>query len=154
MRKGRIVQLADPRTIYDAPGDPFVAAFIGASNVIDGEVMAADDRGGVEVALRGGARLHGRARVAVMPGDPVSVAVRPEHIRLSDPLAGGLCAGNGTPVGDVMRSTYPGDRHQYEIALRGSVLRAYGSRPCARVRLRRDVPPAQGHVFPRHPEHT
>src|SRR3546814_3445049 len=94
MRKGRIVQLADPRTIYDAPGDPFVAAFIGASNVIDGEVMAADDRGGVEVALRGGARLHGRARVAVMPGDPVSVAVRPEHNRLSDPLAGGLCAGN------------------------------------------------------------
>src|SRR3546814_13497174 len=104
--------------------DPCVAALSGASNVCGGEVRAAVGRGGVEVALRGGARLHGMARVAGMPGDPVSVAVRPEHIWLSDPLAGGLCAGNGTPVGDVMRSTYLGDRHQYEIDLRGSVLRA------------------------------
>ncbi len=35
--QGRIEQLAPPRELYDRPGTPFVARFVGSSNVIEGE---------------------------------------------------------------------------------------------------------------------
>ena len=37
---GRIEQLAAPRELYDRPGTPFVARFVGSSNVIDGDFAA------------------------------------------------------------------------------------------------------------------
>ena len=57
MNGGRIAQLADPHTIYERPGDPFVADFIGSSNFFSGTVAATGD-GTVEVGLAGLAPLH------------------------------------------------------------------------------------------------
>ena len=37
---GRIEQLAPPRELYDRPGTPFVARFVGSSNVIEGDFAA------------------------------------------------------------------------------------------------------------------
>ena len=38
--QGRIEQLAPPRELYDRPGTPFVARFVGSSNVIEGDFAA------------------------------------------------------------------------------------------------------------------
>lgn len=38
MRDGRIVQMDGPDVLYDAPADPFVAAFFGEVNVLDAQV--------------------------------------------------------------------------------------------------------------------
>ena len=47
---GRIEQLADPRTLYDAPANPFVAGFIGDNNLVAGQREAAS--GEVDGAAR------------------------------------------------------------------------------------------------------
>src|SRR5919109_514005 len=55
MNQGRVVQLADPHTIYERPADPFVADFIG-SNFFQGTVVDAAD-GKLRIAIDGGPPL-------------------------------------------------------------------------------------------------
>src|SRR2546423_6806718 len=42
MSDGRIEQLGTPSELYERPATPFVAAFLGVSNLIPGNVTAAD----------------------------------------------------------------------------------------------------------------
>ncbi len=42
MNKGVIEQLAPPRELYERPATPFVAAFVGGANVLEGRVEGAD----------------------------------------------------------------------------------------------------------------
>jgi iron(III) transport system ATP-binding protein len=81
MRGGKIVQLADPATVYERPADPFVADFIGSSNFFKGKALGAAD-GAVRVELEGGALLVARSPLPITPASAVTVAVRPEKIRL------------------------------------------------------------------------
>ena len=110
MNGGRIAQLADPSTIYERPGDPFVADFIGSSNFFSGTVAATGD-GTVEVGLAGLAPLHALSSRSLKPGDPVTVAVRPERIRLQ---ADGVGGQNAYPV-QVAERTFLGARHQLVV---------------------------------------
>ncbi len=77
MNKGRIERMGAPEVIYEDPKTPFVASFLGASNLMDGNVD------GDAVVLEGGERVN------VMPGTlpsggKVSVGVRPEKIHLDE----------------------------------------------------------------------
>ena len=75
MRSGRLEQLADPWTLYDRPGTPFVAAFVGQSNRFRGRA------GDEEVQLEGVGTLP---KEAVPPGmrGAVLAVVRPECLRI------------------------------------------------------------------------
>ena len=53
MRAGRVEQVADPRAIYERPQTPFVASFVGTTNLIDGVVKGRVGEA-VEVAFAGG----------------------------------------------------------------------------------------------------
>jgi iron(III) transport system ATP-binding protein len=72
LRGGRLVQLAEPRTLYRSPRDLDVATFVGESVVLDAEV-------------RGG-RAHSALGDLVLGGDcpdgPARVLLRPEQLRL------------------------------------------------------------------------
>ena len=72
---GRIVQLAPPQVLYDAPADVFVAGFIGDNNHLAGQ---ADGTGGLRSA--GGLRLQGRPAAGSQAG-AATLCVRPEHLR-------------------------------------------------------------------------
>ncbi|MCB1447564.1 MAG: ABC transporter ATP-binding protein [Rhizobiaceae bacterium] len=70
LKDGRLLQAGTPEEIYEAPGDRFVANFIGVMNFLDGEI----DGGGafaVDGSRHPVAMRHG-------PGKAV-LAVRPEH---------------------------------------------------------------------------
>ncbi len=82
MREGRIEQSGPPEAVYDAPASPFVAAFLGAANLLEGQVID-----GGTVRLAGGQVLPADAR-ALTPGAPVTVAIRPARVRMAS--AGGL----------------------------------------------------------------
>ena len=85
MSGGKIVQLADPHTIYERPSDPFVADFIGSSNFFTGNVAAVSD-GLVHVTIAGFnglAPLRALSARIFQVGDPVTVAIRPERIHLN-----------------------------------------------------------------------
>jgi len=109
MNGGKIAQLADPHTVYERPADPFVADFIGSSNFLRGRVVGGGD-GNVQVALDGFNGLApltaGSARL-FRDGDPVTVSVRPERIRL-----GGTPGQVNVYTASVAESTFLGARNQ------------------------------------------
>jgi ABC-type Fe3+/spermidine/putrescine transport system ATPase subunit len=81
MNEGWLVQLGVPAEIYDDPSTLWIAGFVGASNRLDGTVVAA----GGEVTLETppatrvvAARVHG----ALDRGMPAAAVVRPEHISI------------------------------------------------------------------------
>ena len=59
MSHGKVVQVATPAEIYEAPNSRFVADFIGDVNIFDGNVIARKWRYGRD---RGRQRLHGAHR--------------------------------------------------------------------------------------------
>jgi putative spermidine/putrescine transport system ATP-binding protein/spermidine/putrescine transport system ATP-binding protein len=83
MSEGAIVQDGTPAELYDHPATPYVANFIGSSNLLSGEAREAG--GGALVAQVGAHRIRALPNgVAVAPGAPVTVCIRPEKIRLLD----------------------------------------------------------------------
>ncbi len=83
MSAGNIVELASPREIYKRPRHAYTAAFVGASNLLTGEVRNEGgawrfDAGGARFALADAADLSpGRAMLAVKP-EEVAVDPSPE----------------------------------------------------------------------------
>lgn len=79
MHEGRIVQIGDPASLYNAPVNRYAAAFIGETNILRAEVEAS-----------AGATLHlrclGRSVAlpaptdALLPGRVIDLAIRPERI--------------------------------------------------------------------------
>jgi len=89
MRSGRVEQLGVPREIYETPASPFVASFVGATNLLAGTV-ARRDGDMIDVAIDGGL-LRVRS-AAGRPGARVEVSLRPEALSL-------LPAGDQIPAG-------------------------------------------------------
>ena len=80
MSNGRIEQIGPPREIYERPANPFVADFIGNSNLFDAEVVSV---GPDTVVVRTDLGLMLRAAPASRnAGDRVVAMIRPEHVRL------------------------------------------------------------------------
>lgn len=85
MRKGVLQQVDAPHELYDRPANLFVAGFIGESNRLGGIVEAVEaDR--VSVRLDDGALVHSRRANRTTPGEPATVAVRPEKLTFTDRL--------------------------------------------------------------------
>ena len=88
MKDGRIMQVADPETLYARPENIFVAGFIGMPEM--NPVKAERDRGHGGAALRiGGQAVHldpalARRLPANAPRD-VTFGIRPQHMRLAGP---------------------------------------------------------------------
>jgi spermidine/putrescine ABC transporter ATP-binding subunit len=82
--RGRIVQLATPRELYDKPVNRFAADFIGLMNFIDGAVA----HSGFEAPGLG--RLPAPNGVA---DGPAALAIRPERVRVTDTADGAAIHG-------------------------------------------------------------
>jgi len=147
LREGRVEQIGAPLEVYRRPRNAFVAGFLGspAMNFLEARAASAGPAhltctlaGGVTVQ----ACVDGRGFAA---GDPVTVGIRPEHLRpagATAPLAGPVAV-----VEQVGESTivYVEMSH-----VRGGLLVARLD-PDARVRpgdrLALDAPPEHLHVF-------
>jgi spermidine/putrescine transport system ATP-binding protein/putrescine transport system ATP-binding protein len=82
--RGKIVQLATPRELYDKPVNRFAADFIGLMNFIDGAVA----HSGFEAPGLG--RLPAPNGVA---DGPAALAIRPERVRLTENADSGAIQG-------------------------------------------------------------
>jgi ABC-type Fe3+/spermidine/putrescine transport system ATPase subunit len=84
MSEGRIVQIGSPSDVYLHPATPFVAGFLGETNLVPGTYQGTDNGYAVvdfKDAARGRARLPADGR-NLMAGEAVVVAVRPERVSL------------------------------------------------------------------------
>jgi putrescine transport system ATP-binding protein len=111
MRGGRILQLGAPREVYEYPNSRAVAGFIGAANLLDGEVVAVET-GTATIRLSAtGTTIAAASEAAVSRGDAVTVMVRPEKIQASTGPLGGANALSGT-VRDI---AYLGDMSVFHV---------------------------------------
>jgi len=103
MNRGQIVQQGTPQQVYRRPASPWVARFLGLSNLLPGRVAAAEP-GQVMVDTALG-RVMPDAGGPVAAGQAVTVLIRPEAARLT-----GECpAGNGLAVeGTVSETSFRG----------------------------------------------
>jgi spermidine/putrescine transport system ATP-binding protein len=81
MRDGVIEQLGAPDEIYEKPVTRFVADFIGDTNLIEGKV-AVIEGGKALLQLAAGSELIKVSAGNLTLGEEVSIAVRPERIKL------------------------------------------------------------------------
>ena len=114
MRFGKIEQIGAPEIVYESPATEFVAGFLGASNMLDGELQAATN-GMTSIVTSSGNRFLAKSdRVPSGIGPKVRVGVRPEKIT--------IVPDDGTPpmdrnsVNGLLRmSTYIGVNYQYKV---------------------------------------
>ena len=112
MQGGLIEQVGTPADIYERPASRFVAAFMGTTNFIGGVADAAMRAGGTCRVRTPGGMLSALAPDAVAMGQGVTVAVRPERLRLAP-------AGEG-PAGlaaTVAQHVYLGSKTEIHVTL-------------------------------------
>jgi spermidine/putrescine transport system ATP-binding protein/putrescine transport system ATP-binding protein len=116
MERGRVLQVAGPKMLYEQPNSRAVADFIGTMNVFEGSVIAIGTEA-VTIQTEGLGRLEAplRAGVQFAMGARVLLAMRPEKLTIT----------RETPVGSSLRGrildvAYFGDRSQFRVALDGS----------------------------------
>ncbi len=88
MRNGVIEQIGAPREIYDRPRNEFVAGFLGASNFVDGVIVAREGSTAIVETRAGRVSLLADAAI----GERVRIAIRPERLRMDRSDARGLPA--------------------------------------------------------------
>jgi spermidine/putrescine transport system ATP-binding protein len=114
MRHGKIEQIGPPEEVYESPATEFVAGFLGASNLLDGEIKG-DDNGQTSILLSTGSVVFADTdRLPVGVGPQVKVGVRPEKISI-EPDEGEAPAGHNSVSGLLRMSTYIGVSHQYKV---------------------------------------
>jgi spermidine/putrescine transport system ATP-binding protein len=116
MNRGRYEQLGDPESLYERPTTRFVAGFLGVSNLLPVRLDGTADGYAVLRLEDGGAVRAPRALVEGRAGR-LSLGVRPEKIRLSEPSAEAPAGANQLD-GVVSDASYIGVSTQYIVELR------------------------------------
>jgi len=104
MSNARIAQVGEPRELYEAPRDRFVADFIGDANLVEAEL--GPHRGSRAPVRLGGVELELEHRGAA--SGPVRIAIRPESIILKREVNSGL-------RGVVRKAAYLGTHMEYTV---------------------------------------
>ena len=81
MDHGRVVQVATPAEIYEAPNSRYVADFIGSVNILEGKVAMAEPHR-LRIDAADGLRIERRNAPALASGEMAWFALRPEKVRI------------------------------------------------------------------------
>ncbi|WP_027853729.1 ABC transporter ATP-binding protein [Marinobacterium litorale] len=82
MRDGRVEQVDPPRRLYEYPNSRYAADFIGSVNLLEGFVLAQEEDRVTIRSEEAGTDLEVTHGQPLIPGTPVTLAVRPEKVRL------------------------------------------------------------------------
>jgi iron(III) transport system ATP-binding protein len=107
MENAAIAQQGTPETLYGAPASRFVADFIGDANLVAGTLRRSDGERGL-VSLAG---LTVSLPHRGLPDGPVTVAIRPEAVRL-----GASPSGAAGVAGTVVKAAYLGSHMEYTVS--------------------------------------
>ncbi|MEX0807445.1 MAG: ABC transporter ATP-binding protein [Dongiaceae bacterium] len=108
MSQGRIQQLGGPQEIYEQPVNRFVADFIGDTNFVLARVVAIEN-GRARCSSDAGLEFDVVAIADVLSGSEVTLALRPEKIRLAK--------ADAPSRAKVVQATYVGTDTNYVVEL-------------------------------------
>ncbi|HRE46767.1 MAG TPA: ABC transporter ATP-binding protein [Aggregatilineales bacterium] len=142
MHRGKVLQCASPREIYERPLSRYVADFIGETNFLEGVLTANGDL--AEVTVGDAVRVIAAPTTDTTAGQKVTVAIRPEKINVvwlrdseGNPLdpeakAAQIMAEEGcvSARAAIKESIYIGTDTRYVVRLTGS---AEGTEMVARM---------------------
>ncbi|MFV0412088.1 MAG: ABC transporter ATP-binding protein [Oscillospiraceae bacterium] len=134
MQNGRIEQVGTPQQIYFKPANRFVAGFVGTVNLLEATMAS---KGGRLLAECCGQPLALAGTEGLAPGDRVTLAIRPEYLRLA-PQNEKAPAG-GFLEGEIQRHSFLGRVTQYWVRAGAHTLVVEESNPPM-------APPLEGHV--------
>jgi putrescine transport system ATP-binding protein len=127
MNAGRLEQVASPRDLYEAPQSRWVAEFVGDVNLFDGEV-ASREHNRLSISTPDGATLAVAEPRNVAVSTAVSVAIRPEKVKLSRRGPGADAVSSqliNRLEGEVTDVSYLGGLTVYKVKLdSGAVVRS------------------------------
>ncbi|MCP3473628.1 ABC transporter ATP-binding protein [Bradyrhizobium sp. CCGUVB1N3] len=119
MDAGKLVQVASPRELYEAPRSRWIAQFVGDINLFEGELQSQEARRLTIATRDAGTLVVAGPREAVDKGK-LSVAIRPEKVKLSRRGPSGE-TGQGSAVnrleGTVTDICYLGGSTSYKVKL-------------------------------------
>jgi putrescine transport system ATP-binding protein len=122
MDKGKVMQVATPPEVYEAPTSRFIADFVGTVNLFEGKVTGSSDNG-VAGIDSGGFAIRADNAGGAASGSTVWFAVRPEKIKVTSkrPEGSSLNAAEG----EIWDIAYVGNMTLYHIRLDdGRIVRA------------------------------
>jgi molybdate transport system ATP-binding protein len=85
LENGRIVQFAEPSTVFEEPGSPSVARLLGTGNIFSGRIESLDPMAGVTRIQANGFGLTLPYLPGRLRGDQLEFCIHKEGIRLHDP---------------------------------------------------------------------
>lgn len=120
MSRGRLVQTGPPTEIYERPNSRFVADFVGAVNLFDGELVAGFNTLSVKIA--GAEQPIPLPQPVELPaGAAIALALRPEKLRLSHERPEGFAL-----AATIVSLGYQGGQSTIHLAAQsGMTLRAH-----------------------------
>ena len=116
MDEGRIMQVATPERIYEAPQSVYVADFIGDVNILSGTVKASGPDMYQLTWAEGQAPVTAASEVAFSEGQTCHLAVRPEKIAIT---AERPADADNAVQGKVLDIAYLGNLSTYHVELPG-----------------------------------
>jgi iron(III) transport system ATP-binding protein len=144
LQDGKLRQVGTPVELYQSPATAFVADFIGRTNLLGGEIVAAQS-GSVRIATPAGAVVAAAKGVST---GRVTLSIRPEHVRIvpmQEP------PGINRVTGAVLESSFLGESSEHVVAVGSVRLRVIAAPP--RMNVTGDVAlefaPADVVVLPR-----
>lgn len=141
MSEGHMLQIGAPTEIYETPANAEVAAFVGRCNFLEAIVAEPTAAGAVVKLAANGQTMTVDTPQQVKAGQTVTVAVRPERLRLcpSDaPVAPGL----NTLDTEVLTVSYLGSRFEYDVRLGDHVVQVVCDRGGLTGPMRLSVEPS------------
>ncbi|WP_377293980.1 ABC transporter ATP-binding protein [Rhizobium sp. SG2393] len=122
MSAGKVIQVATPAEIYEAPNSRFVADFIGDVNIFEGKVKAATGTT-LEVAAKSGFTVDVATPETQPVGADAAIAVRPEKLRVSSQAPANTTV--NAVEGEIWDIAYLGDMTVFHVRLSdGKVVKA------------------------------
>ncbi|MBI4531917.1 MAG: ABC transporter ATP-binding protein [Candidatus Latescibacteria bacterium] len=133
LRDGRVVQVGDPREIYNHPRSRFVADFIGETNFLQGTILKKDEEIVVETPV---GQIVTENKDRLLKGTHVTCSIRPEAISIVTEEVSGSESSSGRTTeqnrvtGTVESAMYLGETEQYLIrAVDGTAIRVIEHHP-------------------------
>jgi iron(III) transport system ATP-binding protein len=123
MDRGNVVQLDEPQAIYFRPATEFVAAFIGAANILSGTSLATVEPGGIgQFRLAGGETIPCLFPAGSAAGAATTASARPESIEIApnDATPG---TAYGRLLGTIRAASFLGGNVRYDIQTGSQELR-------------------------------
>jgi iron(III) transport system ATP-binding protein len=134
---GRIRQIGSPHEIYFRPANPFVARFVGATNLLAGRLIGTINGCG-EVEVLGSRMIKCLVPGAIADPGSMSVSIRPESIRLAARADAAANANDNCIPATITGVTFLGATRRVDVTSDGVTLQ---------VATAADLPlPADGEV--------